>query len=43
MIRINMKLGGKLEGTLREDVWHNGKFQDMVIISILKNEYNPTT
>jgi RimJ/RimL family protein N-acetyltransferase len=39
MVRINLKLGGKLEGTLREDVWHNGKFHDMVIISVLKSEF----
>lgn len=43
MIRINLKLGGKLEGTLREDVWHNGRFQDMVIISVLKSEFNRNT
>ena len=39
MIKINKRLGGKEEGVLRQEIWHNGQFRDMVIISILKSEY----
>ncbi len=38
MININLKLGGRLEGTLREDVLVDGKLKDRVVISVLKNE-----
>lgn len=39
MIKINLKLGGKEEGILRDNIWHNGQFHDMVVISVLKNEF----
>lgn len=38
MININMKLGGRIEGTLREDVFFNGKHCDRVLVSVLKKE-----
>ena len=38
MVKINLKLGGKQEALLREDVFYNGLFKDRVLISILKNE-----
>lgn len=38
MIKINLKLGGKQEGILREDVYSEGKLTDRVVISILKKE-----
>lgn len=40
MIKINEKLGGKLEGVLRKDLYlPNGVIKDKVIISILKDEF----
>jgi RimJ/RimL family protein N-acetyltransferase len=38
MIKINLKLGGKQEAILREDVFYNGGFKDRVLTSVLKNE-----
>ncbi len=38
-IKINIKLGGKQEGLLREDIRENGIMKDMVIMSILRKEY----
>lgn len=38
MININLKLGGKQEGVLREDIYSNGKLTDRVIMSVLKDE-----
>lgn len=38
MIRINLKLGGRKEAILREDVFYNGSLKDRVLISVLKNE-----
>ncbi|WP_423149299.1 GNAT family N-acetyltransferase [Rubrolithibacter danxiaensis] len=38
MININLKLGGQMEGTLRQDVFTNGGLKDRVIISVLKHE-----
>lgn len=39
MIKINMKLGGQKDGVLREDMRINGEMKDMVIISVLKRDY----
>lgn len=39
MININLKLGGKQEGILREDAYSEGTLTDRVIISILKKEF----
>jgi RimJ/RimL family protein N-acetyltransferase len=39
MIKINLKLGAKQEGILREDMRVSGEMKDMVIISVLKKEY----
>lgn len=41
MIKINMKLGAQREGLLRQDMRINGQWKDMVIISVLKAEYQP--
>lgn len=38
MIRINLKLGGKQEGILREDIYADGKLVDRVVVSILKQD-----
>ncbi len=37
--RVLQKLGMKLEGILREKYFIKGKFRDMPVYSILKNEY----
>ena len=39
MIKINMKLGAQKDGVLREDWKINGEMKDMVIISVLRNDY----
>lgn len=39
-IKLYDKCGFRIEGTLREEVYKNGKFQDMYIMSILKKEFN---
>ena len=39
MIKINMKLGAHNDGLLREDMRINGEMKDMVIISVLKQDY----
>lgn len=39
MIKINLKLGAQKEGVLREDMRINGEMKDMVIISVLKQDY----
>jgi len=38
MININLRLGAKLEGTLREDFYSDGVFKDRVVMSVIKNE-----
>lgn len=38
MIKINVKLGGKQDGLLRDEVIINGTLKDMVLISVLKND-----
>lgn len=39
MIKINLKLGARQEGLLREDMRVNGEMKDMVIISVLQKDY----
>lgn len=39
MIKINMKLGAKKDGILREDMRINGEMKDMIILSVLKKDY----
>jgi RimJ/RimL family protein N-acetyltransferase len=38
MIKINLKLGGKEEGIVREDVYSNGALRDRILLSVLKDE-----
>lgn len=38
MIKINMKLGGKQEGIVRDDVFSGGELKERVLISVLKSE-----
>jgi RimJ/RimL family protein N-acetyltransferase len=38
-IKKNEKLGFKIEGKLRNHTYKNGKFQDVVIMGILKDEF----
>ncbi|KGX90922.1 acetyltransferase [Pontibacillus halophilus JSM 076056 = DSM 19796] len=33
------KIGMKLDGSLRQDLWHDGQFKDVLIFSILKREW----
>lgn len=41
MIKINKKLGGKIDGVLRKDLYlPNGVVRDRVVMSILKDEFN---
>ncbi len=39
-IKLYDKCGFRIEGTLREEVYKNGRFEDMYIMSILKKEFN---
>lgn len=39
MIHINQKVGFKIEGTLRDDVYYEGKFRDKHVMGVLKDEY----
>lgn len=38
-IKLYDRCGFKIEGTLREEVYKNGKFEDMLVMSILKKEF----
>lgn len=38
-IKMHQKVGYKIEGTLRQSVYKNGKYLDLVILSVLKDEY----
>ena len=38
MININLKLGGREDGVLREDVYNDGVLADRVMISILRSD-----
>lgn len=37
--RVMQKLGMRLEGVLREQAWHRGRFVDLVHYGILRAEY----
>ena len=37
-LKMHQKVGYKIEGTLRQSVYKNGKYQDMIVLSILKEE-----
>lgn len=39
MIHINEKVGFKIEGKLRDDVYYQGKFRDKLLMGVLKSEY----
>jgi RimJ/RimL family protein N-acetyltransferase len=39
IISLNKKLGFIIEGELRQDIFFNGEFRNMVIMSILKKEW----
>lgn len=38
-IKMHQKCGYKVEGTLRESVFKNGRWQNQVVLSILENEF----
>lgn len=38
-LKMHQKCGYKIEGTLRESVFKNGRWQNQVVLSILENEY----
>lgn len=38
-MKMHKKVGYKIEGTLRQSVYKNGKFQDQVLLSVLKEEF----
>lgn len=38
-IKMHQKVGFVIEGTLRKSVYKNGKYQDQVLLSILREEY----
>lgn len=39
MKHINLKVGFKIEGTLRDDIYYNGIYRDKHIMGVLRNEY----
>src|SRR5699024_2391582 len=39
MKHINEKVGFKIEGTLRDDIYYQGKFRDKHIMGVLRDEY----
>ena len=38
-LKMHQKVGYKVEGTLRHSVYKNGKYQNQVLLSILKEDY----
>ena len=38
-MKMHQKVGYKKEGTLRQSVYKNGKYQDQVLLSILKEDF----
>jgi len=38
-VQVNMKCGFSKEGVLRQAIWKDGKFRDIFIMSILREEY----
>lgn len=38
-LKMHQKVGYKIEGTLRQSVYKNGRYQNQVLLSILKDEY----
>lgn len=39
MKHINQKVGFKIEGTLRDDIYYQGEFRDKHIMGVLRDEY----
>ena len=39
-IKVLQKLGFVQEGILRESLYKNGQYQDLIVFSILKSEYH---
>ncbi len=37
-LKMHEKCGYKLEGTLREAVYKNGKYQDQYVLALVKNK-----
>lgn len=40
-LRCYEKVGFKVEGRLREDLFHEGKYKDSLLMGLLKSEYKP--
>ena len=38
-IKMHQKAGYKIEGTLRQSVYKNGRYQNQILLSILKEDY----
>lgn len=38
-LKMHQKVGYQIEGTLRQSVYKNGRYQDQVLLSVLKEEY----
>ena len=38
-LKMHQKVGYKIEGTLRQSLYKNGKYQNQVLLSILKEDY----
>lgn len=38
-LKMHQKVGYKIEGTLRDSVYKNGRYQNQIILSILKEDY----
>lgn len=38
-MKLHQKVGYKIEGTLRQSVYKNGKYQNQVLMSILKDDF----
>ncbi len=38
-INLNLSIGYLIEGTLRQDIFSNGRYFDMIIMSLLRDDY----
>ena len=38
-VKLNLSLGYIVEGTLRQDIFSNGRYFDMIVMSLLRDEY----
>ena len=39
IIKIHQRFGSKIEGTLRQHIFKNGKYHDVIVLGILKEEW----